>query len=373
MKNPNGFEIKKANRSRIYNRIRSEGSLSRQDLVSQLQLCLPTVTQNLNELQDEELLCESESFINTGGRRAHAYSLIQDARIAVGIDITRHRIVLVAVNLEGKILAQKRVFIDFSLEDTYFRNLGNLVDDLIEESGFDSKKILGVGIAVPGLITEDCQKVFYGEILNFTGVTNDRIGQYIPYPHALYNDANAAGFAEIWSDPEIKDAFYIMLGNNIGGSILINHCVYSGEGERSGEIGHITISPDGPFCYCGQRGCFETYCNATVLSNYTNGSLEMFFKKLKEGNPQFKTIWRQYVRYLSIAVNNICMLFNCKVILGGYVGVYLDDYIDEIKALCAERNPFERNGDYLQVCRYKTESIAAGAALPYIDRFIHNI
>lgn len=373
MKSVNGLEIKKLNRSRIYNQIRIQGSLSRQDLVASLHLSLPTVTQNLKELQDEGLLCDSGSFGNTGGRHARAYSITKDARIAVGIDITRHRIALVAVNLEGRALSQRRVSCNFSLDDTYFHRLGSEVENLIRESGFDSQKVLGVGIAVPGLITENCQKVFYGEILNFTGAMNDEIGRYISYPHALYNDANAAGFAETWSNPEIKNAFYIMLGNNIGGSILINHCVYNGDGSRSGEVGHITLAPDGPLCYCGQRGCFETYCNATVLSTHTGGDLGAFFDRLKNGDLECRDVWQQYLRYLSIAVNNVCMLFNCRVILGGYVGAYLDDYIDELKTLCAKRNPFEKDADYLQVCKYKTEAIAAGAALPYIDRFIGSI
>jgi predicted NBD/HSP70 family sugar kinase len=94
---------------------------------------------------------------------------------------------------------------------------------------------------------------------------------------------------------------------------------------------------------------------------------------LKAGNPACSKKWEQYLSYLSIAINNVRMLFDCKIILGGYVGAYINDDINKLKQLAAERNTFENNADYLQVCKYKTEAIASGAALPYIDSFLKSI
>lgn len=366
------LEIKRMNRNRIYNLIKQQGSLSRQDLVYRLQLSLPTITQNLLELKEEGLVCESGSFGNTGGRRATAYSIVGDAKIAIGLDITKHHISVVAIDLNGSVIKRARIRYEFMLNQDYFKRLGILVGELVA-ADIEPSRILGVGIAVPGLITEDHQKVFYGKILDFTGSTCDDFSQFINYPCALFNDANAAGFAETWLEPDLRDVFYISLSNNIGGSILINHQVYTGEGPRSGEIGHMTVCPDGPLCYCGKRGCLETYCSATVLSGSTEGNLDEFFRRLKEGAPECVQKWKQYLYYLSIAVNNVRMLFDCKIILGGYVGAYIDDYIDELRDLAAGRNTFENNADYLQVCKYKTEAIAAGAALPYVDSFLKSI
>lgn len=93
---------------------------------------------------------------------------------------------------------------------------------------------------------------------------------------------------------DLTDAFYISLSNNIGGAILIGQKVYKGEGPRSGEVGHMTIIPDGRECYCGQRGCFETYCNASILSDLSDGDLTLFFEKLEAGDKACMEAWKEY-------------------------------------------------------------------------------
>lgn len=366
-------ELKQSNRNRIYRWIYEQKSVSRQDLVFELQLSLPTVTQNLLQLMEEGLIEENGSFGNTGGRRARAYQITPEARVSIGLDITRNHITLVVVNLNGQIIYRVRVRHRFSLTDEYFKKLGDMVEEAVLKLTLKTGQILGVGIAVPGLISEDGRTVFYGAILDFEGTTCEELGKYILYPCHLYNDADAAGYAEACMTQKNEDSFYISLSNNIGGSILINRQVYKGEGPRSGEVGHITIVPDGRECYCGHRGCFEAYCNATLLSEQSDGDLEKFFNRLKNGDASCLLAWEEYVKYLVIAVNNVRMLFDCKVILGGYVGAYLDEYMDEIRQKAVERNPFENSGAYLQVCQVKKDALAAGGALPFVIEFMDNV
>lgn len=367
------IEIKKMNRSNIYKTLLKTDNLSRQDLVVQLRLCLPTVTQNLLDLQKEGLIEESGNAGHTGGRPAKVYSVVSNARIAIGMDITKHHITIVAVDLRGNLIAQKRIRYHFERTDSYYKKLGDLVESVIQDAELDPARILGVGIGVPGLITRDGQNVFYGEILNFTGATCQEFSKYIPYPTAMYNDAKAAGFAETWANENLSDFFYIMLSNNIGGAIIFNRQLYSGTNIRGGEVGHMTIIPEGAPCYCGQRGCVDTYCAATVLSSMTDGNLSAFFQKLDEGSAECRQVWDTYLYHLSLTINNLRMLFDCPIILGGYVGAYFDKYIHDFKTIVASRNTFDNNADYLKVCRYKTEAIAAGAALNFIEPFLASI
>ena len=367
------YKLKLENRNRIYNAIREKKGVTRQDLVYELKLSLPTITQNLTELIEEGLIEENGSIGNTGGRRARSYGICGEARVAIGLDITKHHITIVTVNLKGETIHRNRIRQTFERSDEYFKKLGELVEEAVSYSQLKPHQIEGVGIVLPGLISEDSQKIFYGEILKITGATCEEFSKYIPYSCMLFNDADAGGYAEAYLNEDESDSFYISLSNNIGGSIIINGEVYKGEGPRSGEVGHITIIPDGRKCYCGRKGCFETYCNATILSDYTEGNIEGFFRELQSGNQTCMEMWKEYLKYLAIAVNNVRMLFDCKVILGGYVGAYMDQYINRFREMAAERNSFEDNADYLHVCKVKKDALALGGALPFIQEFIQNI
>jgi len=367
------MEIKRANRASVYSLLFRIGQLTKQEIVEALQLSLPTVTQYLSELQDEGLLVEAGYIGNTGGRRAKTYDIVSDARIAIGLDITKNHITAIAVDLRGAIIAKARVRYAFTRTDEYYQYLGEIVKELIADAKIHPGNILGVGIGVPGLCTADFQTVYYGQILGFTGATCQEFSRNISYPTALMNDANAASFAELWINTDIKNAFYIMLSNNVGGSVVISGQQFTGDNLHSGEVGHLAIVKDGEACYCGKRGCVDPYCAATVLSSLTDGNLEDFFSLLKQGSPDAVKLWDTYLDHLTDAVVNVNVLYDCKVIIGGYVGQFIGDYMDDLKARVNKFNIFGDKNDYLHVCNYQKEAIAAGAALKFISDFINAI
>lgn len=365
--------MKQINRQKIFRCLMRDGACTKQDLVTRLSLSLPTVNQNLAELAETGLIEENGSIGNTGGRRARLYNVRYRAKTAVGLDITKTHITAVLVDLSGEVIHTERVRYPFVLGEAYARTLSELTASCITAAGVAPETVLGVGIAVPGLVTEDRKKIYYGKILNFTGRAVEDFSRFLPYPATLENDANAAGFAEVWSCENLGNAFYISLCNNIGGSVLIRNEIYTGVHQRAGEVGHMTVVPDGRECYCGKRGCFETYCAATILSDLADGSLDGFFALLENGSRRAAGIWEEYLQALAVAVNNIHMLFDCNVILGGYVGAHMEAYAPALKRLAAARNTFASDAEYIRVCRYQTEAPAAGAALPYIDRFLKSL
>jgi len=367
------LHIQKTNRTNIYQLLRQTDGLTKQDIIRRLQLSLPTVTQNINSLQQEGLIMEDGFVGHTGGRRAKTYSIVRNARTAIGLDITRNHITVVVVDLAGNVIIQNRERYKFERSDRYFKHLGDIINDLVKKAAISEKQILGVGIGLPGLVTDDNQTIFYGEILKFTGATCKEFSKYIQYKTALFNDANAAGFAEFWIRQTPGSAFYLMLSNNIGGAVVINNQIYGGSHFHSGEIGHLTIFPQGKPCYCGQKGCVDAYLAATVLSSLCDGNLADFFQLLEQKNNNAVKLWNTYLDCLALTVNNLQAVFDSKVILGGYVGVYLEKYIDDLKKRAVKLNSFENDADYLDVCRYKTHSIAAGAALNFIVQFIDSI
>lgn len=131
----------------------------------------------------------------------------------------------------------------------------------------------------------------------------------------------------------------------------------------------MTLVPGGRTCYCGKEGCLDAYCSAKLLSDVTDGNLEAFFQKLNGNNPRVKAVWEEYTGYLATAINNIYMVLDCDMILGGYIGSYMEDHMAEIREKVAQRSLFSENGDFIKACSYKAGTAAMGAAMNVIERF----
>ncbi|MBC5647789.1 ROK family transcriptional regulator [Christensenella tenuis] len=367
-------QIKRQNRNNIFALLCEKSDLSKQDIVQELKLSLPTVTANINALKNRGLVIETGSQGQAVGRRASTFSIQKNARVAIGIDITKRHITIVGMNIAGEILGRKRVRRCFEMSKRYYRYVGQMVEEHVQNLNFQEEQILGVGIGIPGLTTLDGRQIFYGKtLMDFSGLRVSSFEEYIPYPCIFIKDANAACLAEAWANPAMSDVFYISLSNYVGGSVRLYDVPYSGEGPRSGEIGHIRIIPNGLECYCGQKGCVDPYCTALQLSDQADENLESFFENLNAGDQRCKKKFDEYLYYLSLAVTNARMLFDCKIILGGYVGPYLEPYLGDLKKRLVKLTPFEENAEYIQICRWRQDPIAAGAAISFIDDFIRNV
>ena len=373
----NIIDIKKNNRNRIYFYIRDNDLVTRQDIAYDLQLSLPTITQNLDYLLDHGLISSNQKIISkTGGRNPMAYSCVSDAKVAIGLDITQNHIKTIVVDLKGEVIKYVYKRESYRRSDDYLRTLGKEVENIINSAQLDPEKILGVGIAVPGIIDHEKGYVIQGRVIDNEGMTCEEFSKYIPYQTKLIHDSYAAGYSEIWMTPDIHNIYYFNLCNSVGGCVLINDEVYTGDGLYSGEVGHLNLIPNGETCYCGQRGCFDAYCNAEVLSKHTDGNLDMFFQKLEEKDDALQKVWDEYLENLATAITDIRMLFGCTVIIGGYVGTYIKEYLEVLREKVDAKSPFgdlSLSSDYLIPCKNKIESVATGAALFFVEDFFNNI
>ncbi|MHB8065045.1 MAG: ROK family protein [Ruminiclostridium sp.] len=367
----NSIEVKKMNRNTIYSFLYKHDPIAIQEIAYTLNMSLPTVTQNIKELHEKGLVIETGLFESTGGRKAKAIAYNSVARYAIGLDITRNHVGIVLIDLSGKVIKNERRQYPFINSKEYFKGVGDLVQYFIDYCKIDGSNILGVGIALPTILSSDSKAVSYAEVIDFKGGSVKAFSEFIPYYCTFSNDANAAGFAEMWGEASEENVVYLSLNNS--GSIIIGKNIYNGQNHRGGEFGHMTIIPQGRTCYCGQKGCVDAYCSAKILSDSTDGNIADFYKLLKLNREPQQSIWKEYVSYLAIAINNLRMLFDCKVILGGYAGAYMDEYVEQLRDLVSKYNTFEVDGTYLTVCKYKLETSAVGAALLHVEHFIKNV
>lgn len=366
------IDVKKMNRRKVLELLLNNEAISNREIASRLGLTFPTIVQFIKDFQSRKIVVETGVFESTGGRRAKSYAPNLDTWFAVGVDITRNHLTVAIVDIAGNNRGTKRILSAYQRTDQYFEAIRTLIDETIEEYAPADREIIGVGISVPGIVSEENDMLIRSHILDENNLKLETVAKYIKYPCALINDANAGGYAEFRSSTSSRNAIYFSLSNSVGGSIYIGGKTFYGDRMRAGEIGHMTIVPGGRQCYCGKQGCLDAYCAAHLLHEKLGLRLSEFFEELKKGNQQCRDVWQEYLEYLAIAVCNIRVIFDCDIILGGYVGAYLEEYLDELRKLVDERNTFEKNGDYVKVCTHKHNAAAIGAALPYVEQFLQN-
>lgn len=367
----NNMDVKRQNRSNTLRCLLQCDRISQPELAQKLSLSWPTVLQNVKELSALGLVQEVGSYESTGGRKAKAYAPVSNARFAVGLDITQNHVGLVLVNLSGEILRYTRKKQVFSMEESYLDGLGTLLKEFLQDE--EQEKLLGIGISLPGIVDETGERLLFSHALDIYNVETRNFSRNIPYPCVFLNDANAAGMAELWKKPETDKLVYLSLSNTVGGAIITSGQLYTGSNLRAGEFGHMTLVPNGRKCYCGKTGCADAYLSAKVLASYSEGNLALFFQRLREHDPKIMEIWDEYLEYLAVIVNNLRMGFDCDIVVGGYVGPYLEEYGSSFNAKLAAHNTFEPDSSYRKPCSFKFEAAAVGAALFQIEAFLQNI
>lgn len=371
-------ERKRHTRSDIYRYIYdAKGFCSRQDLARDLGLSLPTVYQKLSRLMADGLVRDSGEQRATGGRKASGLSIVPDARVAVGVSVTEHRLRLAAADLLLNELAYQEV-------DTgpivRFADMGGSISQVLEEFldrfSIDRSRLLGVGIALPAVMSPDSRFITAAPTLRLKDTSLEGLVDPIPYPTYVENDATSGGHAEFFVRGNGRNMAYLSLENGVGGAILVGGAPYLGDNRRSAEFGHMCVEPGGLRCTCGAQGCLEAYCSPRRIRAAFGITLEEFFPKLEQHGPQYvghEALWDNMLRHLAIGIRNIRMMLDCDVVLGGFLSEFLAPYLPRLKEYVAGIDPFESDTSYLHLSTLRRHTVPLGVALHFIVDFLEHI
>jgi glucokinase len=214
-----------------------------------------------------------------------------------------------------------------------------------QEAHLKLQQLEGVGIGAPGIIDVTNGIVVYSP--NLPGWTKVPIKHTLQAalkkPVSIDNDANVAAYGEKWlgAGRKVQNLVVYTLGTGVGGGIIVDGQIFHGYNNAAGELGHVTILPDGPRCSCGNRGCVEALVSGTAIARVAREALEksnnsmlyelcgkipddvtakMVFQAAKKGDALASKIVLQTGQYLGIAIANTINLLNPElVIVGGGV------------------------------------------------------
>ena len=367
-------DVKKLNKNRIFRLIYNSDKISRQEIADQLGLSLPTVNQNLKMLMEDGLIEYVGNFTSTGGRRAQAITISNNARKAISVNIKADYINVDVVGLKGQIIYSMDVKAHFSKSSAYIEKLTDAVRHAADYVGADADDILGVGITVPGILDDEKQILISAPPLKAKNYDFTRLISAIDYPVVVMNDARAEAYAGHWFNGKPEDEkIYIMLGEGVGGAYINASAIRNGVHNRGGEFGHMVIHPGGKQCLCGKKGCFEAYVSEKVLSSELDMTLDNFFELAAQGNKNNSDVLDEYMDNLALGINNIYTMMDCDIVLGGTVAPYLKQYENSIKERLVNDYSFDTDADYLRISDGGGRKSGLGAALSFVARFIDGV
>ncbi len=246
---------------------------------------------------------------------------------SIGVDLGGTNLRAAAVDQDGNLLAQ--VSASTSPEKGREHVIGEIVDSIqqLRSKQIDGR-FAGVGIGVPGFILMEKGIILNSNNLSFLEdmPLRDEIESRLGAPVILENDANAAALGESWigAGAGVGSLVLLTLGTGIGGGIVYKGRVMHGFLGMAGELGHLTVVPNGNPCGCGNVGCLEKHASATAITctaelmrvtAHPNPTAEDIYNLAVEGDWKARQIFTSMGEALGIALAMLVNTFNFPLYL----------------------------------------------------------
>ena len=277
-------------------------------------------------------------------------------KYVIGVDLGGTKIYTALVDLEGNIIKEKTV--ETLAHEGDQAVMGRIVDTInYVIDGTDKNLIKSIGIGSPGPLDVKNGVILETANLPFKNFEIVKaIKEAYDLPTYLDNDANVATLGEFMfgAGKGTENMVFITASTGIGGGAVLNGKLFRGSTGNALEVGHITVSTEGPRCGCGNIGCAEALGSGTAigkrakvavatnvetsLKNYENVTSKEVFKEAANGDRVAKNILETSLNYLGIAVANTITNFDPeKVVIGGGVINGGSIVLDTIRRVVGER------------------------------------
>lgn len=310
--------LRKLNERRVLELIQKVGPSSRAKVTRLSGMSAPTVSKAIAALIEVGLLEETDAVVGAFGRPAKLVRLAATKACVMGVVIEPGQCWVVATGLDGKFdpLRSK----NFPTPHTYPELMDRIVGE-IEALRCDlSCEVYGVGISVPGLMHTRQQEVMFSpnlHMLNGHRPAEDLAGRTGLTCVALQESHALCVGERMFGNARDQDDFAMMdITSGLGLGVMSSGRYLSGQSGMAGELGHITIDPNGKLCGCGNRGCLETVATDAALARAisqrtgTTVEIEQAVELVKSGQIDLTEELNQIVDSLAIACGAVINLFN---------------------------------------------------------------
>lgn len=262
-----------------------------------------------------------------------------------------------------------------------------VIQEALQDAG--NPVIKGIGVGAPGPLDPHTGVIIDTPNLGWKNYPlADVLGRAFKVPVVLDNDVNVGTYGE-WCSTDLNTCRHVLgvfPGTGIGGGIIIDGRLLQGFSGAAGEIGHMTVLPDGPYCGCGKRGCLEAVASriaiakevaalaarddapfilekcGTDLSEIRSGVLA---RAIEMKETKVEGVVRHAAYYLGMAVGNLINILSPEAVVlgGGLVEAMESLFLEEVnRGVKDHAMPFLRKGVQIRAARLGDDAVVMGAA-----------
>lgn len=336
--------VRRHNLAVVMNHLRVHGARSRARVAAETGLNKATVSSLVAELAERGLVTEGAVERGAVGRPGQVMELDGTTHVAVGAEVNTDYISVLAMNLRGEAMDERRVPLDTAgmTPDQLLRRMGRTIKALLDPLIEGGSRPVGLTLAVPGIVEPATGTVFDAPNLGWreTPVVEPlrhHLGDP-DYPILLDNEANLAALAELdLRGPDAAQELLLVTGAvGVGGGVVSGGRLLRGARGFAGEIGHMQVDRAGPSCRCGRHGCWETVIGLNALLGLAAAKndpvrdpsvdvvqrLEELRTRAEAGDKRTLRALHEVGDWLAAGCGSLVNVFNPEVIvLGGYFAV----------------------------------------------------
>ena len=271
-----------------------------------------------------------------------------------------------------------------------------LIRTAVTEGERTGKRILGLGLGVPGLVDQETGTLLMAPNLGWRNIPLKSIlANEFEFPIFVDNEANMATLGESFFGAArgAKSVLYVSAGVGLGGGISLNGRILAGANGFAGEIGHMRLVPNGIRCNCGSKGCWETLVSQSAviqrvhdainlgqpstLSTKLNDSDEeltipMIIQAARDGDVVAVTAFEETGRLMGLGLANLINALNPeRVVLGGILSLAYDFLFPTIQSVIKEiALPWSLQGTKILVAAHGFDACVMGGVATVYDHVL---
>jgi predicted NBD/HSP70 family sugar kinase len=326
--------VKHHNRAVVLRVLRRYGPISRGQIADITRLKPATVSKVVAELVAARLVREvgsaqARGSHRAGGRRQILLDLNPEGAFVIGVQIGIRLIRAARGDLQGRLVSQR---VAARPEGESVRTLAlaaDLARSVIAEVAGEQVRPLGVGVVSPGIVDPWTGVIHRAPQLGWSQVPvraffSDALG----LPVVVDSLYRAIMLGEMFwgAARDVQNALLVHIATTIGGALLLNGCLFTGDACGAAQIGHLVVQPDGPWCPCGGRGCLDAVASEAALVKrlaalepaeraFEPNELEALYAAARRGEAPARSLVADVARSVGVALNQALALLDLDFVI----------------------------------------------------------